>query len=190
MTRQEPYISEMADLGLVAPKPLIDEKAPVSPALLSFSGRLSTTRFAFWMVLLSCALPSLLLFLNLEVLARFPDLLYGVLGFDLLAFAAIAITWLSLVARRVRDINLSPWFTLLVFFPALGNLFYLALLFLPSSSTADRFGPSNPRATLSFILATWACWIILPLLVTWAFVYYEGLINLVLSQYGLAPELG
>lgn len=67
------------------------------------------------------------------------------LGFLLpfLVFGLAALTpGINVIVRRLHDMNLSGWFTLLILFPYLNNLFYLLVGIFPGTKGPNGYGRS------------------------------------------------
>lgn len=127
--------------------------APIRPPLFGFHGRLSVGRY--WLLHLSFAvtLPVLaaVLLLQLQPVIGY-GLLFGV-GASLLASAGYS---LSLLVRRLHDLGMSGWWTLLWPLPVVGQFFALFVALLPGSRGANGFGPANPPLSWPLRLFTLA----------------------------------
>lgn len=64
----------------------------------------------------------------------------GILAIILYSLTAL----LFETARRCKDINISGWFSLILFIPAVSQLFSFLLFFIPGTKGTNRFG-SDPR---------------------------------------------
>lgn len=113
-------------------------------ALFSFKGRIA--RQSFWLgALFIIAVQGI-------ILARLiatnetsdPPIFWGLVMF----FSWPISIWvgLALAVKRLHDINASPFFAVLIFFPFLSTLLLLALAFVPSYRESNKHGaPPFPR---------------------------------------------
>jgi len=90
-------------------------------------------------------------FLNLTIMALISvdiDFLYSsielqsIITFFWLLFFILAIIALSLVVRRLHDINKSGWYFVLLFIPLINFLFLLYLLFAQGDKKTNDYGPA------------------------------------------------
>jgi uncharacterized membrane protein YhaH (DUF805 family) len=75
--------------------------------------------------------------------------IFGWIGLLFLAFSFFVIPFplLSVTVRRLHDINMSGWWSLLSFFP----LIPIFLLFRPGTKGQNRFGPQQYEMTLPLV---------------------------------------
>lgn len=62
-------------------------------------------------------------------------------------FAVVLYSYVALMfetARRLKDINVNGWFSLLLFIPGISTLTFWPLLFIPGTKGPNRFG-DDPR---------------------------------------------
>ncbi len=97
----------------------------------NFSGRIS--RRQYWMFALYSMLISLAFNIVITVLPFLAIL-------SLIYSLAILVPSLSLIIRRLHDVNLSGWFLLIAVVPFLGALALLFLLCMPSDKGENKFG--------------------------------------------------
>ncbi|MDO5580224.1 MAG: DUF805 domain-containing protein [Planctomycetia bacterium] len=119
---------------------------------LDFRGR--STRTQYWTFSIFCSLLFFLLFIPILVYVNLrtgkdPRSAYSLL-FVLYSLIVICVSLAALIpcisiqARRLHDIGLSGWFTLLNLLPFLGNIALFIINVLPGTSGTNLYGP-DPR---------------------------------------------
>jgi len=111
------------------------------PQIVSWYGRLGRLRFltyrAFvWQIF---TILFLIFFSNLENMNPFMTPLALIVG-----FAVGLVFWLAditLVKRRLNDLDSSGWYYVLTLVPIINIMFELYLLFFPGTETSNRWGP-------------------------------------------------
>ena len=73
----------------------------------------------------------------------------------LMAYIPVFILLFIMGARRLNDINLSGWLSLLSLIPLVNLLFWLVLLFIPGNPGANRYGPPLRKNTTGVIVLAW-----------------------------------
>ncbi|MGM3389622.1 DUF805 domain-containing protein [Stutzerimonas stutzeri] len=127
--------------------------------VFSFNGRIGRLRYLAWSLGLTaaacgCALIAALGFALSEV--------FGGLLLLLVALAYLVVSF-QIGAQRLHDFGWSGWFLFLCFVPFVGSLFPLALLLVPGTQGANRFGPPQPpNSTAVKVLA--ALWLLVPVI--------------------------
>ena len=104
-----------------------------------FDGRIARRSFLFSILFL--LLPQLVLILQIVRNEENQDML-ALLGLALIACWAGAL-WsiMALCAKRLHDLGVTGWLSLIAFFPAISWIFFLALIVLPSSQETNQYGP-------------------------------------------------
>ncbi|NER60639.1 DUF805 domain-containing protein [Pseudomonas sp. MAFF212428] len=118
---------------------------------MSVRGRIGRVRLLAWSLLLVAAgVGSVLLFALMSSLAK--DLAGAIVPILL----AAKILSLVFVARRMNDLGLNGWYSLLTLIPYyIGNLIFLALLLLPGNRASNRYGPPPPPNSKAVIVLAW-----------------------------------
>jgi len=115
-----------------------------------FNDRLSPARFAAWWLLFLFAFPFVVLGLFGVAVgaiaiagpwATLPAVAVGVL-----AAAAIVAFLVSLVVRRLHDLDAPGWWALLLLVPVANLVFLFALALAPGTRGNNRYGAPNPPA--------------------------------------------
>ena len=141
-----PYHAPTADLSQAN-----HEDDGYLPSFFSLSGRIGRVRyFAYTLA------PS---FLLMFVAGMFMAVLVPRMGNQPLLVLAMYIPVFILLfimgVRRLNDANLSGWLSLLSLVPFVNVLFGLALLFIPGSQGANRYGPQPRKNTTAVIVMAW-----------------------------------
>ena len=139
---QNPYGAPRAGVGDAG-----EEFQPVR--LLAVSGRIGRARYIVYTIVFS-----LLVMFVAGLAAAF----LGPLGIAVLAVGYIATFVISimLTIQRSHDFNMSGWFSLLMFVPLAGLIFW----FLPGTDGPNRFGAKTPPNSTGVMIGVW----ILPVL--------------------------
>ena len=104
----------------------------------SFEGRIARRSFALSILFL--VFPQIFLVLQM---VRYEDNegMLALLGMALIVIW-VGVLWsvMALSAKRLHDLGVTGWLSLIAFFPAVSWLFFLALMILPSSPNANEYG--------------------------------------------------
>lgn len=97
----------------------------------TFDGRVS--RRQYWMFTLYSMLVSIAFNIAIAILPFLAIL-------SLIYALALIVPSISLIVRRLHDINLSGWFFLIAFIPVLGGLALLFLFCMPGDAEDNKYG--------------------------------------------------
>lgn len=105
----------------------------------SFQGRIARRSFAVGIVFL--LFPQLIVVLQM-VRYESNEKMLALLGLSLIGVWACAL-WsaMALAAKRLHDLGVTGWLSLIAFFPAVSWIFFLTLMVLPSSQKDNEYGP-------------------------------------------------
>ena len=116
-----------------------------------FSSR-TTRTWLYMYAFLNTILMVIIIFLTKGTLTKISMGLFELIGvFDYLKLAFMALSALSaisIIVRRLHDIDKSGWFVFLFFIPVIGQFFPIMFLF-PGTDGRNRFGP-DPRLVSRF----------------------------------------
>lgn len=105
----------------------------------SFAGRIARKSFGIGVLFL--VFPQVFIVIQLIKNEQNPDAL-AFWGFMiLLVWGAALWSLLALSAKRLHDLGVTGWLSILVFIPAVSWLFLLALVIIPSSRETNEHGP-------------------------------------------------
>jgi len=83
----------------------------------------------------------------------------------LLLYATFIVYQLLVIIQRCHDFNASGWLSLVMLIPVVNILFLLALLFVPGTETANKFGlPPKPNSTVQIVFAVVAPFIFIAII--------------------------
>ena len=123
-----------------------DDQETYRPRIFSLNGRLGRVRYmayTMWLPLL-VYLPTtmdgdnFLLLIGLAFFLLGSNTFIALVGF---AFLLTLVGTLVVVGRRLHDLNMSRWFSLLMLIPLINFLFGLYLMLAPGTNGRNRFGP-------------------------------------------------
>ena len=101
---------------------------------IDFSGRMNRKHYILNILGVFCLLP-----LSLYLVEC--DFLHEVLSFIVCLFGLLVfISYLSITAKRLHDLNASGWWQLILGFVPFGQLLLIALLFFKGTEGANRYG--------------------------------------------------
>jgi uncharacterized membrane protein YhaH (DUF805 family) len=128
-----------------APRAMVADREEFQPVkLFAVSGRIGRARYIVYSMLVSfvLVLPAMAL------MALSPGLGLAVLA---LAYVATFVMSIMLTIQRSHDINMTGWFSLLVFVPFANLLFW----FVPGTDGANRFGAKTQPNSTRVMVALW-----------------------------------
>ena len=130
-----------------APRAAVDDRAeqyqPVK--LLSVSGRIGRARYIAY----SMGLSALIMALGFAGVLALGDV--GGTVVAVVAYIALFVLSMMLTIQRSHDFNMSGWFSLLMFVPLVGIIFW----FIPGTDGRNRFGAETPPNTWPVLVAVW-----------------------------------
>jgi uncharacterized membrane protein YhaH (DUF805 family) len=117
---------------------------------VGFTGRAARSEFWWWHLFLLLVYFAFIILVLL--LSHPPDVPGGLIGIFLLVVLALFLPTLAILIRRLHDLNLSGWWSLLEFIPivnSVGIIWLLAWCSLRGTVGPNRFGadPLSPPAT-------------------------------------------
>ena len=119
---------------------------PVFDDLLTFSGRRNRQSYALYLVVASTlTLAALFPAAGLPQDSNRSEAAFAILSLCLLV--PLTLSGLAVSAQRCRDFGWTGWAALLTLAPFAGVLFSLAILFVPGTAGANRYGPDPLQAT-------------------------------------------
>jgi uncharacterized membrane protein YhaH (DUF805 family)/Tfp pilus assembly major pilin PilA len=139
----------------------MDEVNPQSyqPNIFSTHGRLGRVRYVGYgfivNLVLSIAIGIFMLLLAFMLKGSINQINPVLIGFVLLMLYTpmLAVTFI-MAKRRLNDLNLSGWFSLLQIIPLVNIFFWLYLVFAPGMPGPNRYGPQpSPNSMLIIVLA-------------------------------------
>ena len=112
--------------------------------IFAVSGRIGRARYILYTVVVS---------LLIMFLAGLAAAFLGPLGIAVLAVGYLATFVISvmLTIQRSHDFNMSGWFSLLMFVPLAGLIFW----FLPGTDGPNRFGARTPPNSTGVLIGAW-----------------------------------
>ncbi len=120
-----------------------------TPVIFSANGRIGRVRYLAYLwatcVMLFAswqAMRALAIFLNRDYIDLFP--IVGVVAF------------VAFTARRLTDVNASPWLLWLQFVPFVNFALYLWLIAWPGSAEANGYGPAPAPNSKSVVILLWS----------------------------------
>ncbi|MEH6458498.1 DUF805 domain-containing protein [Chitinimonas sp. JJ19] len=131
MTTNNPYHSPNAQLDQ------FDDQETYSPRFFSVEGRLGRVRY------IAYTMGATLLGYLLIAVAGAASIGSESLGILLMGVAVLLMLagTIVVVGRRLHDLDMSRWFSLLMLVPLINTLFGLYLMFAPGTKGRNRFGP-------------------------------------------------
>ena len=138
----------MPALSLETP-PQEERFAPLDP--LGFGGRIGRLRFLVWSTVLTlvCIVTALLIALAVKVSPTFGITCGATL---IIAYAFIS---LRICAQRLHDLNWSAWMLLLYLIPMANLMLSLVMLFMPGTSSPNKYGAPPPPNSQSVTVSAW-----------------------------------
>lgn len=122
-----------------------------APTFLSLHGRIGRLRYIAYTLL-----PAFVLnFVSGIVLAVLMPMLGKNAGFALLCYLPVMVLLFIMAVRRLNDMNVSGWVSLVGLIPFVNIVFWLVLLCAPGSLGRNRYGPA-PQKNTSGVIAV-AC---------------------------------
>lgn len=140
----------------------IDGAATYEPAFASLHGRIGRARYLAYTIL-----PWILLMIASVILGMFArripiaDMLFWLLYIPVLGLLFV------MSIRRLNDMNLSGWLSLLGLIPIINLLLWVGLMAAPGTDGPNRHGPAPGGNTTAVLIAAWAG----PILVVLSFGY-------------------
>lgn len=142
-----PYHAPAADFASS-----IDNAETYVPAFAALRGRIGRARYLAYTILPSFAL-MFAAGLLAGVLARHSS--YARL-LPMLMYIPIIGLLLVMAVRRLHDMNLSGWLSLLGLIPLVNLVLWLGLLAAPGTAGVNRHGPAPGQNTTGALIAAWA----------------------------------
>lgn len=103
----------------------------------------------------------LLMMLVVILIQALDPWLAGALMVAAVGFVVLALIWMvTLVVRRLHDLDRSGWWWLLTFVPLLNVFFWLYLLIAPGTPGGNQYGPPNPDNPILVIIFGGLFWLL------------------------------
>ncbi|MGE8362314.1 DUF805 domain-containing protein [Pseudomonas sp.] len=161
----EKFLARQAQLASAAPEKSPDAKTepastPYAPPqanvaetlpefgdlkVFSVNGRIGRLRYLAWLLVATVVTFGLLALTGI-VIEISPEM--GAL-LSLGVVIGMVVVMVMISAQRLHDIGWSAWLLLLYLIPVVANLFWLLTVVMPGTSGANRYGPPQPRNSLS-----------------------------------------
>lgn len=117
---------------------------PVFQDVFKFSGRRNRQSYIYMLLAQIAALIGLsaVALFAVAIMASAAPLSYLLLATSLAGFVAVGVSGWATGSQRIRDFGYSGVWILLVLVPYVGWLVSLAIMFVPSTSGENKYGPS------------------------------------------------
>lgn len=123
---------------------------PVAPGLFSLTGRIGCIK-AIALNFVALLFATLVFAISLKIAGSNKNL------FFMLSAIGASVAGLGLLivfSKRLRDIDLSPWWILVLAIPGINALFYAFVLFWPGTDDMNRFGyPAEENTFIAFAIS-------------------------------------
>lgn len=136
--------------------PMIPAEPSYQPKIWSFSGRIGRLRYSAYYFLAMVVLGAVIMFAGgAGLMMGTADASLGILGglVVLLAYVAVVVAGFAFARRRLNDLDLSGWLTLVFFVPLVGMVFALYVMLWPGTRGPNRYGPPPARNGAGVVVA-------------------------------------